>query len=85
MVDYFCVVPKKHIYFLICYSCYKICVNCLHCLANLDSKGREDRIWLKNYAISDFEGTFFGFANFERSADHGFLHYFSVNYGFCLF
>ena len=39
------------------------------------------RIWLKKllgFRISDFEDTFCGLADFERSADHGFLQYFSL-------
>ena len=34
---------------------------------------------------SDFEDAFCRLADFERSADHGFLQYFSVDYEFCLF
>ena len=35
--------------------------------------------------ISDFEEKFCGVADFDRSVDHGFLQYFSVDYGVCLF
>ena len=45
-----------------------------------------ERIWVKETTrISDFEDTFCGVADFDRSADHGFLQYFSVDYGVCLF
>ena len=40
---------------------------------------------LKNARISDFEEAVCGLADFEGSADHAFLQYFSVAYGFCLF
>ena len=41
------------------------------------------QIWLKKTTwISDFEDKFCGLADFERSAVHGFLQYFSVDYGF---
>ena len=39
----------------------------------------------KTTRISDFEDTFDGLADFQGSADHGFLQYFSMDYGFCLF
>ena len=36
----------------------------------------------KTTLISDFEDTFCGLVHFEPSADHRFLRYFSVDYGF---
>ena len=41
--------------------------------------------FLLRLTILDFEDTFCGKADFERSVDHGFLQYLSVDYGFCLF
>ena len=40
----------------------------------------DPRIWLKK--LLGFR--ICGLADFERSADHGFLQCFSVDYGFCL-
>ena len=39
----------------------------------------------KSTRISDFEDPFCRLADFERSVVNGFLQYFSVDYGFCLF
>ena len=43
------------------------------------------QIWLKEKGTRIFEDTFCRLADFERSANHGFLQYFSEDYGFCLF
>ena len=43
-------------------------------------------IWLKKTAlISDFEDTFCGLVDFERSTDHYLASIFQRGFGFCLF